>query len=107
MTDRLTQLEIFMKVAQLQSFQQAADQLGMPRATVSYAIQQLEHYFGVKLLQRTTRCVSITIDGERLLPECESLLMHFESLEQLIRPHSEELQGLIKIICLVASPINW
>lgn len=97
MIDRLTQLHIFVKVAQLQSFQQAAEQLGLPRATVSYAIQQLEQYFGVKLLQRTTRRVSITPDGARLLPECENLLLHFETLEQMIHPQGDDIQGLVKI----------
>ena len=65
--DRIDQLRLFIRIAHSGSFTLAADQLGLPRPTVSQAIQQLEARLGARLLHRTTRKVSLTQDGETLL----------------------------------------
>ena len=53
----------FVRVAELGSFTQAADQLGLPKASVSIAVQQLETELGTQLLHRTTPKVQLTPDG--------------------------------------------
>lgn len=65
--DRIEQYRVFVQVAELGSFIQAARLLKLPRATVSAAIQQLEANAGTRLLHRTTRKVSLTTDGTQLL----------------------------------------
>ena len=55
--DRIDHLRVFVRIAACRSFAQAADQLGLPRASVSLALQQLEARLGVRLLNRTTRRV--------------------------------------------------
>ena len=61
--DRLQQFYIFTEVAKRQSFSEVANQLDLPRSTVTSAIQQLETHYGVRLFHRTTRKVSLTQDG--------------------------------------------
>ena len=56
----LERMQIFVRVAELASFTQAADTLGLPKATVSTAVQQLEADLGARLLHRTTRRVQTT-----------------------------------------------
>ncbi|MGH8043401.1 MAG: helix-turn-helix domain-containing protein, partial [Stenotrophomonas sp.] len=58
--DRLDQLRSFLRVAELGSFTAAADQLGLPKASVSLAVQRLEAEVGVQLLHRTTRRVQLS-----------------------------------------------
>lgn len=70
--DRLQQFYIFTEVAKRQSFSEVANQLDLPRSTVTSAIQQLETHYGVRLFHRTTRKVSLTQDGQRILPECKT-----------------------------------
>ena len=53
--NRLDSLQMFVRVAELSSFTQAAEQLGLPKARVSTAVQQLEGLLGTRLLHRTTR----------------------------------------------------
>jgi len=80
--DRIDQLSIFIRVAQGGGFTVAADQLGLPRPTVSLAIQQLEARMGTRLFNRTTRRVSLTRDGEALLERAIRLVADSEALEQ-------------------------
>ncbi len=95
--DRLQQFYIFTEVAKRQSFSEVANQLDLPRSTVTSAIQQLETHYGVRLFHRTTRKVSLTQDGQRILPECQNLLFDYEQLEQLIQTQKQHYRGTLKI----------
>lgn len=78
--DRLEQLRVFVRVAELSGFGRAAEDMALPRATVSAAVAQLEASLGVRLLMRTTRRVSLTPDGESLLERSRVLLADYEAL---------------------------
>lgn len=95
--DRLHQFFIFTEVAKRQSFSEVAHRLDLPRSTVTSAIQQLETHYGVRLFHRTTRKVSLTQDGQRILPECQNLLFDYEQLEQLIQTQKQRYRGTLKI----------
>lgn len=94
--DRLDHLRIFLRIAQCSSFTLAADQLDLPRASVSAALQQLESRLGVRLLHRTTRRVRLTPDGESLLERARSLVHGMEALEQQFRPNDEHVTGRLR-----------
>ncbi|MCD1642895.1 LysR family transcriptional regulator [Aurantimonas coralicida] len=70
----LADLTAFAAVARHRSFRQAADALGVSRSTLSHTVIGLERNLGVRLLNRTTRSVSTTEAGERLLQRLEPLL---------------------------------
>ncbi|MEQ1451362.1 LysR family transcriptional regulator [Acinetobacter seifertii] len=95
--DRLQQFFIFTEVAKRQSFSEVTYRLDLPRSTVTSAIQQLETHYGVRLFHRTTRKVSLTQDGQRILPECQNLLFDYEQLEQLIQTQKQHYRGTLKI----------
>ncbi len=80
--DIIDQLRVFLRVADSGGFTAAADQLDMPRPTVSLAVQQLEQRLGVRLLHRTTRRVALTLDGEALLERARVLVADTEELVQ-------------------------
>jgi DNA-binding transcriptional LysR family regulator len=93
----LHELRVFATVAELASFSRAADQLGLAKGRVSTAVQQLEARVGTRLLQRTTRSVRLTPDGERFLDRCKELLTEAEQLEALFRPAATGLTGRLRI----------
>ncbi len=95
--DRIEQLRIFIRVAQSGSFTQAADQLGLPRPSVSLALRQLEARLGTRLLHRTTRRVSLTPDGASLLERAPSLVADVEELEQQFRPDTTQMRGRLRV----------
>jgi DNA-binding transcriptional LysR family regulator len=77
---RFAELSAFVAVAELSSFTRAAEQLRISTATLSQTIRGLEESLGVRLLNRTTRSVSPTDAGERLLTQLRPLLDGFESI---------------------------
>lgn len=93
--DRIDQLRIFIRVAQSGGFTLAAEQLGLPRPTVSLAIQQLEARLGTRLFSRTTRRVGLTQDGESLLERAIALVADAEELGQQFRPRA--LHGRLRV----------
>ncbi len=95
--DRIDQFRAFMRVAATGSFTQAADQLSVPRASVSTALQQLEARLGTRLLHRTTRRVSLTHDGELLLERARLLVADAEDIDQQFRPTRGAVTGRLKV----------
>lgn len=95
--DRIEHLRVFLRIAQCGSFTQAADQLGLPRASVSGALQQLEARLGARLLQRTTRRVRLTPDGEALLARAQDLVADMEELEQQFVPAPAGIGGRLRV----------
>lgn len=95
--DRIELLRVFLRVAEGRSFSVAADQLGLPRATVSSAVQQLEARLGVRLLHRTTRRVALTPDGEALLDRARALVTDMEDLELVFRSAGEAIAGRLRV----------
>ncbi|WP_028601406.1 LysR family transcriptional regulator [Ottowia thiooxydans] len=95
--DRIDHLRIFLRIAASGSFAQAADQLGLPRATASLAMQQLERRLGARLLHRTTRKVSLTLDGEALLERAATLIADMDDLENQFKPTADAITGRLKV----------
>ena len=90
-------LRIFARVAELESFTRAADQLGIAKGRVSTTVQQLEAQVGTRLLQRTTRRVRLTPDGEQFLERCKELVADAEQLQAMFQPASSGLRGRLRI----------
>ncbi|NHF68043.1 LysR family transcriptional regulator [Xanthomonas hortorum] len=79
--DRFDAMRAFTRIVERRSFTKAADDLGLPRSSVTDAVQGLEARLGVRLLQRTTRQVSPTLDGEAYYQRCVSLIADLEEAE--------------------------
>jgi len=78
-------MQTFVRVAQSGQFTAAAETLGLPKASVSQRVSALEAHLGVRLLQRTTRRVSLTEDGQAYLTHCMRLLDEIEAVEGSLR----------------------
>ena len=93
----LNELRIFARVAELGSFTLAADQLGLVKGRVSAVVQRLEARIGTRLLQRTTRQVRLTHDGQQFLERCKDLLADAEQLQAMFQPAAAGLRGRLRI----------
>jgi DNA-binding transcriptional LysR family regulator len=79
--DRFDAMRLFVRVVERRSFTQAANDTGLPRSTATQVINQLERRLGVRLLQRTTRVVRPTLDGEAYYRRCLAILEDVEDAE--------------------------
>ena len=79
--DRFDAMRVFTRIVERRSFTQAAEDLGLPRSSVTDAVKALEARLGVRLLQRTTRQVSPTLDGEAYYQRCVNLIADLEEAE--------------------------
>ncbi|MDB5766033.1 MAG: bacterial regulatory helix-turn-helix, lysR family protein [Collimonas fungivorans] len=95
--DRIQTMEVFSRVAELGSFSRAAEQLNLPPATVTNAIQALEKHLGARLLQRTTRKVTLTDEGITYLERCTRLLAEFEDADTLFQRDQLQPRGVIRV----------
>jgi DNA-binding transcriptional LysR family regulator len=95
--NELDTIRIFLKVAELESFSGAARQLGLPNATVSAAVRQLEQALGTRLLQRTTRRVHPTQEGAAFYTRSRALLGDFDELRAMFRGDADLLEGRLRI----------
>lgn len=90
-------MQIFVRVAELSSFTQAAQSLGLPKASVSAAVQQLEARLGTRLLHRTTRRVEMTQDGLTCFERSRDLLADLDELQTLFQAGPANLRGRLRV----------
>ena len=95
--DRIDLFRVFTRVVECASFTRAAASLGLPRSSVSAAIQELEGRIGARLLHRTTRKVAPTQDGATLYERCLRLIADVEETESLFRRTTAGPAGRIKL----------
>jgi DNA-binding transcriptional LysR family regulator len=93
----LNELVVFAKVVQAGSFVAAAKSLGMPKSTVSRKVADLEARLDVRLLQRTTRKLSLTDAGRVLYDHSARLASEVESAERAVQSLSETPRGLLRV----------
>ncbi|MDR3440944.1 LysR family transcriptional regulator [Telmatospirillum sp.] len=79
--DRFDAMRVFIRIVERKSFTKAADDLGLPRSSATDAVKGLEARLGVRLLTRTTRHVSPTLDGEAYYRRCVALISDLEDAE--------------------------
>jgi DNA-binding transcriptional LysR family regulator len=92
----LDAVRMFVKVAELASFTRAAEQLGLSKARVSTAVRQLETVLGSRLLQRSTRAVRLTLDGEQFVVRARQLVRDADELAELFQAPSA-LRGRVRV----------
>jgi DNA-binding transcriptional LysR family regulator len=95
--DRFRTIDSFVRVANAGSFSAAAKQLGLSRALVSLHITDLEKRLGVRLLNRTTRSLTLTEAGTTYLEFCQRLLAEMSQQEASIAQRQKEPRGTLKV----------
>jgi len=95
--DRFESMRLFTRIVELGSFTKAAEDLDLPRATVTHAVQQLEKRLGTRLLQRTTRQVRATLDGEAYYERCQRLIADLEETEGAFRQSQAKPKGKLRV----------
>lgn len=95
--DRFQAMQVFTRVVDANSFTRAADMLGLPRATVTTIIQNLEALLQVRLLNRTTRRISLTPDGAAYYEHCARILGDVEETESSFREVARGPKGRLRI----------
>ncbi|NGX87437.1 LysR family transcriptional regulator [Rahnella sp. Lac-M11] len=95
--DQIQAMKIFIRIAELESFSRAAEDLDLPRATVSTTLKRLEQRLGVRLFLRTTRQVKITDEGKIYYQRCLQLLSALEEADTLFAHHRNQPAGTVRI----------
>jgi DNA-binding transcriptional LysR family regulator len=95
--DKFQEMRTFVAVVDAGSFVRAAEALAMSKAAVSRYVTELETRLGVRLLQRTTRKLSLTGEGEVFHARCQALLADIDEAEAEITARSGEAAGLVKV----------
>jgi LysR family transcriptional regulator for bpeEF and oprC len=95
--DRIDAMHLFTRIVDLGSFTAAAESMGLPRATATYTVQQLEKRLGVRLLHRTTRHVSPTLDGQAYYERCRRVLAEVEEAEAFLSEAATSPRGKLRV----------
>jgi LysR family transcriptional regulator for bpeEF and oprC len=90
-------MQMFMRVAEAGSFVRAAETLSLPASTVTSTIKNLEKYLKVRLLNRTTRRVSLTPEGMQYLAQCREILALIEHSESSLSESVARPQGRLRV----------
>ena len=95
--DKIHAMQLFIRVAEVESFSRAADSLGLPKGSVSRQIQALENHLGTRLLHRTTRRVQLTQDGMVYFERAKDLLSNLDELDGLFQQDSASISGRLRV----------
>lgn len=95
--DRIQAMQIFTRVAEAGSFVRAAETLSLPSSTVTSTIKNLEKHLQVRLLNRTTRRVSLTPEGLQYVVQCREILSLIEHTESSLTASVKRPQGRLRV----------
>jgi len=93
----LNDIVVFTKVVETKSFTGAAEQLGLPKSTVSRKLAQLEERLGVRLVQRTTRKLALTDIGQAYYERCARIVADVAAAEQLVTDMQSTPRGRLRM----------
>ena len=102
MQDRLAAMSVFAEVVEAKSFSAAAARLGISKSLVSRQVSALERSLSVKLLNRTTRKLSLTEAGAIFHEHCVRIVQEARFAEQRVTRVQSELAGLVRVTCVQA-----
>ena len=95
--DRLLSMRVFQRTVDEGSFAAAARSLGLSPAVVTRLVADLEHYLGTRLLQRTTRHLSLTEAGHTYLSRVRNILQDIDEAHAVTSSHTTELAGVLRV----------
>ena len=95
--DRLAQIEVFLKTAELRSLSRAAEALGMSNAAVSRPLSALEERLSARLVERNTRRLWLTEAGQEFYQRSGALLAELAEAEEAVNEHTLSPQGLLRV----------
>lgn len=95
--DQLLAIKAFSRVVESGSFTRAADSLNMPKATLSKLVQELEAHLSVRLLQRTTRRVTVTAEGHEYYEKAPRILHDLEDIDACFNALRQKPRGHLRI----------
>jgi DNA-binding transcriptional LysR family regulator len=101
--DRFLEMQAFVAVVDAGSFVRGADALQMSKSVVSRLVGELETRLGVRLLQRTTRRLSLTREGELFHDRCRDLLSGLVDAEVEVTQHAGDVKGELR----VSAPVTF
>lgn len=104
--DRLQSMRVFERVVDEGGFAAAARAMDLAPAAVTRLIEDLEQSLGVRLLNRTTRKLSLTQAGEVYLARIRPILMEIEQAQELARSHTREIDGTLRIAASPTAGVN-
>lgn len=96
--DRLQSMRVFQQVVDEGGFAAAARKLDLAPAVVSRLISDLESHLGVRLLQRTTRRLSLTQTGEQYLERVRSILSEIDDADAMAQERTHEMSGTVRVL---------
>src|SRR5512139_3325243 len=106
MKDRLNGMRVFAQVVEAKSFSSAADKLGMSKSLASRHVSALERALSVKLLNRTTRRLSLTEAGALYYEHCARIVQEAELAEQRLTRTQSEPAGLVSVTAVPAFAVR-
>ena len=107
----LNEVAVFIRVVDTGSFSDAAKSMGLPRSTVSRKVSKLEESLGIRLLQRSTRKLSLTQPGREYYLQCSGAISEIEQANQFASDSQQNPSGVLRIAAPLASQsgfmCNW
>lgn len=105
--DRFEQMRVFVSVVEAGGFTRAVKRAGMSRAAISKHVQQLEERLGARLLNRTTRQVSLTEAGRQFHEQSRRILDEVTSAERSVAKAGVELHGELRVVAPTNFGLAW
>lgn len=96
--DRLQSMRVFQQVVEEGGFAAAARRMDLAPAVVTRLVSDLEQHLGVRLLQRTTRRLSLTQAGERYLERLRPILAEIDDADAMVQAETQEMSGLVRVL---------